>query len=161
MFEVVGAARFAADAAQFEAAEGLAADEGSGDRPVEIEVADDELLADSLQIRGAAAVAAAGQGVVGAVGNRQRFGEVSRPERDEDRTEDFLLSQLRVGSQIDEDVWADEVALGGQVRIDAAQDQTTALRFAQFDVLENSRGRILVDDGADVGRRIFGGTDLQ
>ena len=45
VFEVVGAAGFAADAAQFEAAEGLATDECPRDRAVEIEVADDELPA--------------------------------------------------------------------------------------------------------------------
>ena len=66
--EVVAGAGFAADAGHFEAAEGLAIDEGAGDGAVKIEVADEKFAAGAIEGRGAAAVDAAGEGVVGAVG---------------------------------------------------------------------------------------------
>ena len=62
--QVVGAAGLGADPRELEAAERLAVDEGAGDRPVDVEVADAELALDPLDVRGAPRVEAAGQGVV-------------------------------------------------------------------------------------------------
>ena len=68
--EVVGAAGLGADPRELEPAERLAVDQGAGDRPVDVEVADPELALDPLDVRRAPRVEAAGQGVVGAVGDR-------------------------------------------------------------------------------------------
>ena len=77
--QVVGAAGLGADARELEAAERLAVDQGPGDRPVDVEVADAELALDPLDVRRAARVEAAGQGVLRAVGDSQGVVEVASP----------------------------------------------------------------------------------
>ena len=68
LLEVIGPAGFWASAGKFEAAEWLAIDQGAGDTPVDIEIADAEFTPGALDVRGAARVDAAGQGVIGGVG---------------------------------------------------------------------------------------------
>ena len=75
--QVVGAAGLAADARHLEAAERLPADQGAGDAAVEIQVADQQLAPRALQVRRAAREDAAGQRVVGAVGDARTL----RPDR--------------------------------------------------------------------------------
>src|SRR4029079_15342760 len=71
--EIIAAAGLAADARHFEAAEGLAIDEGTGDGAVEVEVADGEIAFGAVEGCGAAAVDAAGEGVIGGVGDAECF----------------------------------------------------------------------------------------
>ena len=71
LVEVVGAAGLGpADPRELEAAEGLAVNQGPGDRAVDVDVADAERPLDPLDVRRAPRVEAAGQGVGGRVGDR-------------------------------------------------------------------------------------------
>ena len=67
--EIVRAPGLRADAGEPEAAEGLPIDEGPGDRPVDVQVADPELAAGPVDVGGAPRVDAARQGILGAVGD--------------------------------------------------------------------------------------------
>ena len=74
--QIIRAAGFGADAAHLEAAEGLAVDDGSGDLAVDVEIADAELTADAGDVGGAAGEQAAGEGVLGAVGDFESFVQI-------------------------------------------------------------------------------------
>src|SRR5215467_2997444 len=77
--QVVAAARLAADARHLEAAEGLATYQCAGDRPVEIEIPDQEFALGTFERRRAAAIDAAGQSVFRAVGDAKGLAQVARP----------------------------------------------------------------------------------
>ena len=98
LLQVIRAAGLGADARELEPAERLAIDEGAGDRAVDVEVADPELAFDPLDIRRAARIEAAGQGVDGPVGDRERLVEIGRAKHRQDRAEDLFLGDPGVGA---------------------------------------------------------------
>jgi hypothetical protein len=67
--EVIGTAGFCTDAGEFVSAEGLAFDECAGDFSVDVEVADAEFFSDAGDGGGGAGEEAAGEGVLGVVGD--------------------------------------------------------------------------------------------
>ena len=77
--QVVGPAGLGADPRELEPAERLAVDQGPGDPAVDVEVADAELAADPLDVGRAARIEAAGEGILGAVGDPQGVVQVLRP----------------------------------------------------------------------------------
>ena len=84
MFEIVRSAGFAADTAQFETAERLAANTGPRDGPIEIQVPDGKILTDSFEIRRTPTVNSTGQGIIRIVGDGNCFGEITRFKSDQD-----------------------------------------------------------------------------
>src|SRR5512147_1479690 len=103
LLEVILAARLAADAAQLEAAEGLARDEGAGDLAVEVEVAGTEGLAGAQKMRGATRIHAARQRIGSCVGERKGLLEIGGAQQREHRPEDLLLRQCIVWRHVGED----------------------------------------------------------
>src|SRR5688572_6195730 len=95
--QVVAPPRLAVRAAHVEAAEGVAADHGARALAVQVEVADVEALAREGELVTVARPDRARQPVVGRVGGGNRVLERLRARDREDRTEDLLAREARVG----------------------------------------------------------------
>src|ERR1043165_7155069 len=88
--QIVAAAGLGADAGHGEAAEGLAGDEGAGNAAVDVEVANAELALGLLEVGRLAGKDAAGEFVVGGVGDAEGFVEVGGVHDRDDGSEYFF-----------------------------------------------------------------------
>ncbi len=102
--EVVVAAGFGAGAREAESAERLAADEGSGDGAVQVQVADAEFLGGAGEVAGGAGEEAAGEFVGGVVGEGEGVVKVAGAENREDGAEDFFAGDAMAWEDVGEDV---------------------------------------------------------
>src|SRR5690348_9550191 len=103
---------------------------------------------------------AAGQRVLRAVENRERFVEIAGADHREYGAENLFLGQSRLWRNIGEDVWTDKKALLGEWA-DVDSQKLAGLATADVDVLADSRLSFRVDQRPDAGGRIFGQADLQ
>src|SRR5206468_2401588 len=102
----------------------------------------------------------AGQGVLRAVGDGERFVEVLRLEHGEDRAEDLFLGDDGRRSDVREDVRPDVGSFTDEKTGIARMDEPCFL-FALVDVSKDALASFVIDDGADLAAWILGGADLE
>src|SRR5262249_22063856 len=105
--QVIRPSGLGAHAGELEAAEGLSADEGTGDLAGDVEIADSEVTTDAGQMLGAASEEAAGEGVLRAVGDGERLVQVLHFDDGEDGTKDLFLGDDGRGRDVGKDVRGD------------------------------------------------------
>ena len=111
MQQIILATGFTANSGHFEAAERLAMDERPGDWPVEIKISDQKFAASAFKCRWAAAIDAAGEGVIGSVGNLQRLAQVFGAGHGEDGAKNFFLGDAGQGGHFGKNVRTDKPTL--------------------------------------------------
>src|SRR5439155_3315139 len=107
--EIVRASGLGPDTGEAASAEWLAAHQRAGDTPVDVQVADQELLARPRDVAGATGKEPAGERVLARVGEGQGFVEVPRPQDGQHRPEDLLAGQAVLRADVPDDRRSDEV----------------------------------------------------
>ncbi len=130
---------------------------GAGDLPVDVQVADVELDARALDVRGAPRVDAAGERVRRAVGNGERLVDVVRPQNDQHGAEDLLLGEGVIGRDAADDDGSDEEsALRPARELPLEEDEPVTSR--ELDVAVDTRDGFGIDERPDGRRRVVRGT---
>jgi len=107
--QIVVTAGFRVGAAHIEAAEGLPADQRASALPIEVEVADEELVFGPLQPQLAPRVRRPGESELGSVGDRERVVGVARLDDRQLCPENLFLRDSRVGRDVGHHGRLDEV----------------------------------------------------
>src|ERR1700757_942637 len=162
--QVIFAAGFCAAAAHLESAKGMTANDRASARAVDVNIAGFQLRFDTLDVGRAAREKAASQRVIGAVGDFDRFIEVTHLDHTEHWPENLLARDPHAWFHPGENrrrneitVWWNAFCLVGECR----------LAFADLDVIQNAPVSGLINYRSDYDARFFriadthagGGTD--
>ena len=96
--QVIAAARFGAAAAHFESAKRMPPDDRAGAGAIDVNIAGDQARFDALDVGRAAREKSAGQRVIGAVRDFDRFIEIAHFDHAQDRAENFFAGDAHVAA---------------------------------------------------------------